>query len=251
MLKHLRIHRPLVFFDLETTGLDPRCDRIIEITLMRLALGADPRYLELRFHPERPVPPAASAVHGIHDEHLAHCPPFRDAAAKIARFLGDADLAGFSIARFDLPFLVAEFERAGWTFSLRGRKVLDALTLFHRREPRDLAAAVRLYCGREHPHAHRAHHDVEATAAVLDAMLGTYKDVPRGVAELHDYLIEVDVEGWFKRVDGVLVFARGKHRDVPLAEVARRDPSYLSWLADRVLPDVRHLLDQARRLVGD
>lgn len=73
--RNLRIHRPLVFFDLETTGLDPCCDRIIEIALMHLALGADPRYLELRFHPERPVPPAASAIHGIHHEHLAHCPP--------------------------------------------------------------------------------------------------------------------------------------------------------------------------------
>jgi DNA polymerase-3 subunit epsilon len=250
MFRHLRFHRPLVFLDVETTGVDPQRDRIIEIALLRLAPGADPRTVEARFHPERPVPPSASAVHGIYDEHLVHCPTFREAVAKVARWIGDADLAGFGIARFDLPFLVAEFERAGWPLPLSGRKVVDALMLFHRREPRDLAAAVRLYCGRDHPHAHRAAHDVEATAAILDAMLGKYKDVPRSVSELHQHLIEVDIEGWFKRTNGVLIFARGKHRDVPLLEIAHRDPSYLRWLADKVLPDARHFLDEARRLVS-
>src|SRR5262245_38494882 len=194
MFKHLRLRRPLTFLDVETTGVDPRRDRIIEIALMQFAPGIEPRTLEWRFNPERPIPPAASAVHGIRDEHVAGCPNFAARVKRIASFLNDSDLAGFGVARFDLPFLVAEFERAGWTFPLHGRKVIDALTLFHRLDPRNLAAAVLRYCGREHAHAHRAGHDVLASVAVLDAILGQHKDLPRAVEELHDYLIEADVE---------------------------------------------------------
>ncbi len=245
MLKHLRLRRPLTFLDVETTGVDPQRDRIIEIALMRLAPGAEPRTLELRFNPERPIPAASSAIHGIRDEHVVHCPTFGDKAKRLVCFLDGSDLAGFGIGRFDLPFLVAEFERAGRTFPLRGRKVVDALTLFHRLEPRDLAAAVRRYCGREHTHAHRARHDVLAAVAVLDAMLGKHKDVPRAVEGLHDHLIEVDVEGWFRREGALVLFARGKHRDASLEAIAIRDPSYLDWLADRVLPDARQLIEKA------
>jgi DNA polymerase-3 subunit epsilon len=216
LFQHLRIDRPLVFLDLETTGVDPRRDRVLEIALLRFAPGVDPQALELRLNPQTSIPPAASAVHGIRDEHVICCPTFADKASELACIIGDADLAGFGFARFDLPFLVTEFERAGWQFPLSGRKVVDALTLFHRLQPRDLAAAVLRYCRRDHPHAHRAWHDAEASAAVLDAMLGEHGDVPRCVAELHDYLVEADVEGWFRRVGGVLLFARGKHRDVPL-----------------------------------
>src|SRR4051812_34113338 len=185
MLRHLRLCRPLVFVDLETTGIDPRRDCIVEAALLRYAPGRDPHSLELRFNPGCPIPLAASAVHGIRDEHVVDCPPFADRAAKLTLFLGDADLAGFGVARFDLPFLAAEFERAGREFSLRGRKVDDALALFHRREPRDLAAAVRLYCRRDHDRAHRAGDDAAAAAAVLDAMLARYKDLPRSVDGLH------------------------------------------------------------------
>jgi DNA polymerase-3 subunit epsilon len=247
MLRHLRLRRPLTFFDVETTGVDPCRDRIVEMALLRFGPGEGARALEQRFNPGRPIPAAASAVHGIRDEHVARCPAFADRAKQIACFLGDSDLAGFGVARFDLPFLVAEFERAGWDLPLRGRKVVDALTLFHRLEPRDLAAAVRRYCGREHSHAHRAGHDARAAVAVLDAMLGRHKEVPRAVNELHDLLVPVDVQVWFRREAGVVVFARGKHRGAPLQEVARHDASYLGWLAERVLPDARRLIARALR----
>lgn len=143
--------------------------------------------------------------------------------------------------------MVREFERAGWEFSLSGRKVVDVLTLFHAREPRDLAAAVRFYCHREHEQAHRADHDVQATVAVLDAMLGKYKDLPRSVAELHQQFIEVDVGGWFRRDDArALVFARGKYRDRALDEVARLNSRYLEWLMGQpILPDARRLVEHA------
>src|SRR5947209_7727828 len=121
MVKHLRLRRPLTFVDVETTGVDPRRDRIVEIALMRLAPGRRPRKLMLRLNPERPIPAAASAVHGIMDDHVARCPTFAERAEAIATCIDGSDLAGFGIARFDLPFLVAEFERAGWSFPIDGR----------------------------------------------------------------------------------------------------------------------------------
>jgi DNA polymerase-3 subunit epsilon len=230
----------------ETTGVDPRADRIVEIALVRLPPpGGRGRSLTLRVNPQRPIPAAASSVHGIRDRDVARCPTFADKATLIASWFAGADVAGFGVARFDVPFLVAEFERAGRHFSLDGRKVVDALTLFHRLEPRDLAAAVRRYCGREHGGAHRAGADVAAAAAVLDAMLGRHPELPRRVDELHDLLVEVDIEGWFRRNGGAVTFARGKHRNACLEEVAAADPSYLRWLADRVLPDARRLIESA------
>jgi DNA polymerase-3 subunit epsilon len=251
MLKHLRFRRPLVFLDVETTGVDPYNDRIVEIAMVRFTPGAARHTLEMRFNPERPIPPAATAIHGIRDEDVANCATFAFAAERIAGYIHQVDLAGFGIAHFDLPFLVAEFERAGWNFTMADRKIIDALTLFHRLEPRDLAAAVRRYCGCEHTGAHTARQDAKAAALVLDAMLNQHRDVPRTVEALHNNLIEVDVEGWFRLEGKVVVFARGKHRDVPLEDVARNDASYLEWLAERVLPDARQLIDKALRSKSD
>jgi DNA polymerase III subunit epsilon len=245
VLRHLRIRRPLTFFDVETTGLEPRRDRIIEIALVRFAPEIRPRALVLRFNPERPIPAAASAIHGIRDEHVARSPTFATSAPRLASFLGDCDLAGFGIARFDLPFLVVEFERAGWSFPLHGRKIVDVLRLFHRLEPRDLAAAVRRYAGRDHRNAHRAKRDVFASVRVLEGMLAKCKEVPRTVAELHSQLVDVDIEGWFRRSGSTVLLARGKHRDVPLEQVASSDLSYLFWLADHVLPDARWFIERA------
>lgn len=245
MLKYLRVNRPLIFFDVETTGLDPHRDRIVEIALVRINPGARPQSHELRFNPEQPIPPRATAIHGITDEQVAHCPTFSQKAAELADLVADTDLAGFGIARFDLPFLAAEFERAGWEFSLHDRKVVDVLRLYHRLEPRDLAAAVRRYCGGDHVRAHHAGDDAMAAVAVFDAMLGEHHDLPHTVSELHDLLVPVDVEGWFRREGNSIYFARGKHRDVSLNDVARLDASYLDWLAGRVMPDTHRLIETA------
>jgi DNA polymerase-3 subunit epsilon len=245
MFKHLHLTRPLVFLDLETTGVDPRRDRIVEIALIRFACGVRPRTRTLRLNPQQPIPAAATAIHGIRTEDVASCPTFAERADMIAHFFDGADMAGFGVARFDLPFLVVEFQRAGSDFSLSGRKVVDALTLFHRLEPRDLTAAVRRYCRREHAEPHRAGADVRAAVAVLDAILGKHKELPREIDSLHDLLIEVDIEGWFRGTGSVLFFARGKHRGTSLEDVAIRDASYLRWLADRVMPDAGLLIEKA------
>ena len=244
--RNLRLERPLAVIDLETTGVDPRADRIIEVAVLRLAPDVGPiRYRRL-IHPGRPIPEAAIAVHGITDEDVAEKKRFRAIAQRLGGLLADADFAGFNLRRFDLPFLAAEFARAGVEFELGGRAVLDAQQIFHRREPRDLAAAVRFYCGRDHEGAHGAMADVEAAAAVLDAQVGRYADLPVTASGLHDAMTDGDVGGRFRDEGGRVVFAFGKYRGRPLDEVARLDRGYLNWMLDQdFLDDAKALVSQA------
>jgi len=257
-LQHLALERPLAFLDLETTGLDPHADRIVELALVKFAPADDPaRFrhfgpdgapvrLVHRLDPEVPIPPEATAVHRIADADVAGRPTFRAVARQVERFLEGCDLAGFNLRRFDLPLLAVEFAWAGVAFELRGRHVVDVLAIFHARERRDLPAAVRTYCGRAHAGSHEALADAWATAAVLDAMAGRYADLPRTPAGLHKQLVAVDVGGEFRRADGRVVFAAGKHRGRELDEVARRDPGYLRWLLRRgLLADAREWVERA------
>jgi DNA polymerase-3 subunit epsilon len=244
---NLCLTRPLVVFDLETTGTNPERDRIVEIALLVFYPDGLVVPWETIFDPGVPIPASASAVHGITDAHVAGRPPFANVAPDLWRLFDHADWAGFNIARFDVPLLVAEFARAGWFLDVRGRAILDALEVFHRREPRDLGAALRFYCGREHHHQHRAGADVAAAAAVLDAQLARYTDLPRRPAELHVWMHPLDVAGRFRLEDGHAVFSFGKHAGRRLAEVAMQDPDYLVWmLRQGFLEDakdlVRHVL---------
>jgi DNA polymerase-3 subunit epsilon len=137
-------------------------------------------------------------------------------------------------------------------FRLNGRAVVDVLRIFHEREPRDLAAALRFYCGQEHTQAHRAAGDVRATVAILDAHLGRYKDLPRTIDELHRRQVDVDVAGWFRREAGQIIFAVGKHQGRSLLEVAKYAPDYLHWMRSQaLLPDARGLVEQALMKKGD
>lgn len=250
MLKHLRLKRPLCALDLKTTGTHPDRDRVVEVAVLQLDPRKEPVTFLRRVNPGMLIPPAATAVYGITDDDVADRPPFRAIVRRLARLLDGCDLAGFGIRRFDLPFLRAEFERAGREFCLQGQAVLDALDIFHQREPRDLAAALRFYCGREH-NAHRAASDVRAAVAVLDAQLARYRDLPRTVAELHRKTVGVDVGGWFRREGGRIVFAVGKHQGRPLAGVAHDAPDYLQWmLHQNLLDDARALVKRALQAVG-
>ncbi len=244
-LRHLALHRPLCVLDVETTGLDPRADRVVELAVLKLVPGGPPVWGHRRVNPGRPVPPAATAVHGLADADLAGCPPFAAVAPRLAAFLAGADLAGFNLP-FDLAVLAAEFARAGVPFPLAGRACVDALALFRRQHPHTLAGAAAEYLGEAHPGGHSARGDVAATVAVLDAQLGRDPALPRTPAGLHAVLVEVDLAGRFRRAaDGRPAFAFGKHRGRPLADVAAADPGYLRWLLG-----TPGLLADARRLVG-
>jgi DNA polymerase III subunit epsilon len=244
--RHLTLDRPLAVLDLETTGVDVRNDRIVEVAVLKFAPDSEPvRYRRL-INPGIPIPAAAAAIHGITDEVIAEKRRFEAIAPRLAQLLADADLAGFNLRRFDLPLLLAELRRAEVDFPLAGRAVLDVQQIYHMYEPRDLASAVAHYCGRAHDGAHAAMADVEATAAVLDAQVGRYDELPGTVAGLSELLTEVDVAGRFRCDGGVVVFAFGKHLGRPLDEVAGADPSYLRWmLGQDFLDDVKELVEQA------
>ena len=227
--------RPLVFFDLETTGLSTTSDRIIELALIRISPQGDVLERVRRFCPGIPISPEASAVHGISDEDVANEPPFSSTAKSLVELLENCDLGGFNIRRFDIPMLLAEFKRAGVPFSIKDRLLIDAQTIFHREEPRDLSAAARFYLEREHREAHTALGDIRTSAAVLSAQLDRYPDLPRDLPGLHAYCDEVspfrtEVDRWFQEASGGLVFRRGKHRGEALSQVATEAPDYLQWM---------------------
>jgi DNA polymerase III subunit epsilon len=229
--------RPLVFFDLETTGLRVGIDRIVELAVIRLAPGGDVMEKVRRFNPGIPIPAEATAVHGITDADVADKPPFSARARALARLLEPCDLAGFNVRRFDLPMLLAEFQRAGIPFDPRARRVVDVQMIYHREEPRDLSAAVRFYLGRDLEDAHSALADIRATAAVLGAQLERYPHLPRDLGGLDDYCDEIrpfqtEVDRWFggEGEGGALVFRRGKHQGRSLSEVVATQRDYLEWM---------------------
>lgn len=234
--------RPLVFFDLETTGADRTVDRIVEVAALKVAPGAEPEVLVRRVNPGMKIPREATAVHGIRDEDVRDLPGFAAAAPELIAFLAGCDVAGYNVRQFDLPVLQRECERAGVAFSLEGRRVVDAQTIFFKKEPRDLSAAVRLFAGREHTGAHDALADVVATAEVLAGQLARYGDLPGTLDGLAQFSAPnetrfVDPDKRFFWRDGEAVFAFGENRGRTLAEIAEKSPNYLEWIVRKDFPE--------------
>jgi DNA polymerase-3 subunit epsilon len=251
------LERPLVFLDMETTGLRVATDRIVELAIIRLSPNGDVTERVRRFNPQMPIPAEATAVHGITDEDVAEERPFGQRAKSLFKLLDPCDLAGFNLRRFDLPMLLSEFRRSGLSFDVRTRKMIDVQMIFHREEPRDLAAAVQFYLGRDLEDAHSALADIRATAAILTAQLDRYPKLPRSVDGLNTYCDEVrpfetEVDRWFRSGPNAdRIFRRGKHRDRALKDVAQEEPDYLHWMlsADDMDEGVREIVRAA--LSGD
>lgn len=236
MLKNLKLERPIAFIDVETTGTNPNSDRVVELSILRIQLDGTEEYKSHRVNPEVPIPADATAVHGITDADVSGLPTFRQYAKSVRDFLEGCDIAGFNVIKFDLPCLEAEFSRAGVDFSRRGRNLVDSMIIYHQRDPRDLQAAHRKYCGVEMENAHVAEEDAKAAAAVLDGQMEMYKDLPRDAAGLCDicYKVEencIDAEGKFVWVEGEAVCNFGKkYKGRKLRDIVAADPSYLSWI---------------------
>lgn len=238
----LKLERPLVVFDIESTGVVPARDRIVELATLKIMPDGSSTSSCRRLNPEMAIPPSATAVHGIADADVADEPTFAMIAEHLAAYLDGCDLGGYNIITFDIPMLQAEFQRAGVPFSIEDRHLIDGYTIFCRLYPRTLSAAYSFFCGREHEGAHGAAADTAATWEVLKGQLAKHPELPRDVAELAAFSRNSDPDAIdstrrFKFRDGEAVVNFGKNAGRPLRDIAENDPGFLRWIIRSDFPE--------------
>ncbi len=230
----LKLERPVVFFDLETTGTNILNDRIVELSAVKLMPDGNRVVKTVRVNPTIPIPEEASAVHHIYDEDVADKPTFAAYSKSIAQFFSGCDIAGFNSNRFDVPLLDQEFERAGIDFDFEGVRFIDVQTIFHKKEPRTLVAAYKFYCDKDLEEAHSASADTMATVEVLLAQMERYTDLPEDIDALSEFASnnrQVDFCGRLIYDDqNREVINFGKYKGRLAEEVLRQDPGYLAWI---------------------
>lgn len=249
----LRLTRPMVFLDLETTGIKVATDRIVEICLLRVNVDESTKILTQRINPEMHIPEEVTAIHGITDDDVKDCPTFKQLAHELLRFLDNADLAGFNSNHFDIPLLVEEFLRAEIEFDLKGRRFVDVQNIFHKMEPRNLAAAYKFYCSKDHLKAHSAEADTIATYEILKAQLDRYEHVAikdrkgnlynpvvndiKALSEFSYASKSVDLVGHIVYNDkNTEIFNFGKHKGKSVMQVFKDEPSYYDWMMKSDFP---------------
>jgi len=236
----LNLKKPLIFFDLETTGTNITRDRIVELSFIKVYPDGHTESKTRRLNPEMPIPPGATAVHHITDEMVKDEPTFRQVSKALLEIFDGCDIAGYNSNKFDVPLLIEEFGRVGLNFEVAGRQFIDVQNIFHKMEQRTLVAAYKFYCGKELDEAHSAEADTLATYEVLLAQLDRYPELKNEV----DYLAEFSSRGkcadYAGRIvfdeKGVEVFSFGKHKGRPVAEVFRTEPSYYAWMMNGDFP---------------
>ena len=271
-LKILHLKRPLVVFDLETTGVQVGTDRIVEIAMIKISpdgsvvrkpekAGNEYRIL---VNPEMPIPLESSLVHGVYDDDVKSKHTFGVIAPGLVKFLHNCDLGGFNSNRFDVPMLAEEFLRVGVDFGLEGRNLIDVQNIFHKMEQRTLKAAYRFYCDKELEGAHEAYPDTAATLEILVSQLEKYSDatisdsrgetvgpVPSDMDELHKFCQRTHNADLAGRLiyndDGVIVFNFGKNKGVSVKELIERDPGYFGWMMNGDFPRyTKRVLEQIK-----
>lgn len=231
---NLNLKNPIIFFDLETTGLNITHDKIVEISYIKVYPNGEEEEKTLRINPGCHIPEEATAVHHITDEDVKDAPLFKDVAKNLSKVFEGCDIAGFNSNRFDVPMLSEEFMNAGITIDLSRRKFVDVQTIFHKMEQRNLVAAYKFYCDKDLTDAHSASADTRATYEVLKAQLDRYPDLKNDVDYLSDFSSQkknVDLMGRIvyneKQQE---VFNFGKYKGVLVEEVLRKDPGYYAWM---------------------
>lgn len=255
----LNLEKPIVFFDLETTGVNVGTDHIVEICLLKVNPDQTTEQLVHRVRPVDSdgktihIPEFTTAIHGISDADVADKPSFTQLAPEIASFIGDADLAGYNSNKFDVPLLVEEFLRAGLKFDLKARRLIDVQNIFHKMEQRTLKAAYRFYCGKNLDHAHSADADTMATYEVLMAQLDRYQDseytapdgsVSKPIVNNIEQLSQFTCNSQWADLVGHIgydkqhreIFNFGKHKGKTLESVFNVEPAYYDWMMKADFP---------------
>ena len=236
----LNLRNPLVFFDLETTGVNITKDRIVELSYIKVMPNGTEIKKTIRVNPEMHRPESATALHHITDEDVKDKPTFKEIAKSLANDFEGCDFAGFNSNRFDIPLLMEEFLRVGVNFDISKRKFIDIQTIFHKMEQRTLTAAYKFYCNKDLDNAHSANADTEATYEVLQAQLERYPNLENDVDFLSRFSSQnrnVDLAGRIVlNDDNVEVFNFGKYKGQPVADVLKKDTGYFGWIMQGDFP---------------
>lgn len=237
----LNLKRPIVFFDLETTGVDVVKDRIVEICLLKIHPSGEEETHTWLVNPERNIPEEVIKVHGITNEAVADKPIFKDLAKRVYDLVKDSDLAGYNSNKFDIPVLAEEFLRAGIDFDMGKRVAVDVQNIFHRMEQRTLVAAYKFYCKQELVDAHSAEADVRATYEVLKAQLDRYpEDLENDINALSAFSNRQNVADFAGFIayndDGIEFFTFGKYKGKLVEDVLNSDPGYFGWMQNADFP---------------
>ena len=245
----LKLDRPMICFDLETTGLNPSTDRIIEMCLIKVYPNGDRDVKTRRINPEQPIGKEASEITGIKDEDVKDSPTFAKVAKSLLEFLDGCDLSGYNLLRFDVPVLVEEFKRVGLEYDLKEVQIVDVQRIFHKKEARTLEAALKFYCDKDLEGAHAAENDVIATLDVLEGQLERYDDLEPTLEYLAAYTKDdrwADQTGRLHWVDGEAAVAFGKHKGTKLSVLVRSEPGFLKWILGKEFPeDVKKIVRDA------
>ena len=241
----LKINKPLVFFDIESTGLDITKDKIIEITILKLSISGRKNSFTFRINPEIPIPSENSKIHGIYDKDVKNSPSFKKVGNKIKKLLYKCDLVGFNILKFDLPILIEEFKNNKISFSINNINIIDVQKLYHLMEKRNLSSAYKFYCNKTLKNSHSSFSDTMATYEIFLNQLKKYNNqevfdlkgnkmgkISKNLNKINKTLNNnmIDLEGRFIMDNDDPVFNFGKYKGKKIKEILKKNPGYFNWI---------------------
>jgi len=236
----LNLKNPLVFFDLETTGINVSTDRIVELSYLKIYPDGTEETKTFLINPTIPIPSNVTAIHGIKDEDVKDAPTFVEVAKSLSKILEGSDIAGYNSNKFDIPLLAEELIRADVDLDLKKRKFIDVQVIFHKKEQRTLGAAYQFYCNKELVNAHSAEADTRATFEILEAQLDKYDDLPNNVEELSKFSSHNKNVDYVGRIimdeSGIERFNFGRYKGVAVEDVFTKDPAYYGWMMNNDFP---------------
>lgn len=260
---NLKLEKPIVFFDLETTGVNIATDRIVEISILKVFPNGNKESKTWLVNPEVEIPKEAAEIHGITNEKVVTEPTFKELAPEVSKMIEGCDLAGFNSNRFDIPLLAEELMRAGIDFDMNDRKAVDVQTIFHKKEQRTLSAGYQFYCGKELEGAHGAEADTNATYEILLAQIEKYDDLENDVKSLSEFSTHGergDFAGFILiNDDGQEIFSFGKYKGRTVEEVLKENPGYNNWIQNadfplytkKVLREIKERMASPKETISD